>query len=127
MWINTQWQLEANQILLTTMAKNAAFRANKHASATRLPFASYALPLSPMFTQHRPKNCHQSGEGGGGNSLLWHTALFLQATPGKGGGQKFFPYTYIQNFHEMWMFLAEWFVYCIESNMTSDKKCTLIF
>ena len=51
---------------------------------------------------------HHEVPGGGGDSLLRHTTLFLQATPGKGGGgQIFFPYTYIQNFHEMRMFQAE--------------------
>ena len=59
----------------------------------------------------------QQGKGGGAekNSLLRHTALFLQASREGGGVRKIFPYTYIQNFVEMWMFLAEWSVHCIES------------
>ena len=44
--------------------------------------------------------------------------IFIFAGNPREGGegvQKFFPYTYLQNFHQMWMFLAEWLVYCIES------------
>ena len=40
---------------------------------------------------------------------------FRRQPRGERGGTKIFPCTYIQKFHEMRMFLAEWLVCCIGS------------
>ena len=58
----------------------------------------------------------RGGGGGGKKFLVTAFSVIFAGNPQEGGGVgNFFPYTYIQNFHEMWMFLAKWFVYCIES------------
>ena len=72
----------------------------------------------PWLTQWRKLISAASdclSHGGGGIPCYGIQRYFRKQPPGERGGTKFFPCTYIQNFHEMWMFLAECSVYCIES------------